>query len=505
MTTTPRAVFAAIDLGASSGRVMLGRVLTREADAAGDHIELSEVARFANGAVEVDGQLHWDILALYRGILSGLRAAVRLCAERGEVLAGIGIDSWAVDYGLLDRDGKLLGNPVSYRDARTQGLPERVYARVSAAEHYKVNGLQTQPFNTEFQLLAAGDTAQFAAAHSLLLIPDLLNYWLTGHKRCEITNASTTGLIDVRTRDWSQPLLDRLSREFSAFTRVSDLLSPVIEAGEILGSLRPLIARDIGLDHDVPVVAVGSHDTASAVVAVPARSPRYAYISCGTWALVGVELDAPVLTAASRTANFTHELGVDGTVRYLRNVMGLWVLQESLRTWEEQGHAPDLAALLAEAGDLPGFTTIVDIDSSEFLAPGDMPARIARLARETGQPVPATRGEVVRCIIDSLAVAFDRALRQASELSGQEVEVIHMVGGGIQNELLCQLTADLSGLPVVAGPVEGAVLGNILIQARAVGHPSAAGKDLTGLRELGARGVPLKHYAPRADAARPTL
>lgn len=497
LTTQSRLAFAAIDLGASSGRVMLGRFVP---SGSSERIELEEVGRFPNGSVEVAGRLHWDILALYRGIIAGLRTGARLCAQRGEKLAGIGIDSWAVDYGLLDSDGRLLGNPTAYRDARTQGVTDRVYEVVSASQHYATNGLQTQPFNTEFQLIAEQGSAQFDAARSLLLIPDLLNFWLTGVARSEITNASTTGLVDVNTRNWSTDLMQELAKHFDAYDQVPNLLSPIVEAGTVIGPLSPAVREELGLDYEVPVIAVGSHDTASAIVAVPAQTPAYAYISCGTWALVGVELDQPVLTAASREANFTNELGVDGTVRYLRNVMGLWVLQESMRAWQLEGQDVSLTELLAQARDLPGFITTVDVESTQFLAPGDMPERICQYARDTGQPVPSTRAQIVRTIVDSLAIAFDRAVRQASELSVLKVDTIHMVGGGIQNELLCQLTADLTGLNVVAGPIEGAVLGNVLIQARAVGQPSAAGKDLTGLRELGARGVELKVYTPSSAA-----
>ncbi|SFN64973.1 rhamnulokinase [Actinomadura madurae] len=462
------ATFAAVDLGASSGRVMAGRV-------GPGTLALDEVRRFANRPVRVNGTLHWDVLGLYGNVLDGLRAA-----PHGLVSAGI--DSWAVDYGLLDGDGDLLGNPVHYRDGRTAGVMERIRAELGDDLLYQASGLQFLPFNTIYQL-AADD---LAAASTLLLIPDLLAYWLTGEIGAERTNASTTGLLDVREGTWSRELLARLDLPAA-------ILPPLRDPGSVIGALRPDVAAETG-HGALPVTAVGSHDTASAVVAVPATTERFAYISCGTWSLVGVELDAPVLTEASRKANFTNEGGVDGTVRYLRNVMGLWLLQESLRTWG----GPDLPALLAEAADVPGLRSLVDPDDPEFLPPGDMPARIAAHCRRRGFPEPSTRAETVRCILDSLALAHRAALRQASRLSGRDVDVVHLVGGGSRNDLLCRLTADAGGLPVVAGPVEATALGNVLIQARA--HGAAGG--LAECRALVAATQDVRRYTPSGDEAR---
>ncbi|WP_456844148.1 rhamnulokinase [Cellulomonas sp. P5_C6] len=463
--------FAAVDLGASSGRVIVGTV-------ADERVTLHEVNRFPNGPVRVGGSLHWDVLGLYRGILDGLRAASR---EAG-ALDGIGIDSWAVDYGLLDADGALLGTPFHYRDARTDGVPSTVFATIPAAELYARTGLQVQPFNTVFQLVAAQGTAALAHARQLLLIPDLLGFWLTGERVAEVTNASTTGLLDATTRSWAPDLAERLGLD-------PGLLPPLRDAGVLLGRVRD----DVGLPGSVPVWTVGSHDTASAVVAVPASGSDFAYISCGTWSLVGLELDRPVLTEESRAANFTNEAGVDGTVRYLRNVMGLWVLQESIRTWNEAGLPADLPDLLAAAARVPALTTVVDIDGPAFLPPGDMPARVAAEAVRTGQTPPQSQAETVRCILDSLALAYRRAVRQAAALASRDVSVVHVVGGGVRNELLCQLTADATGLPVVAGPVEGAALGNVLVQARAAGVLSGG---LGDLRSVGARGLDLRRYEP---------
>ncbi len=468
------AVVAAVDLGASGGRVMLGRV-------GPGRLALSEANRFANEPVRVRDTLHWDILALYRGVLDGLRAA-------GPV-DSVGIDTWAVDYGLLDRAGVLLGNPVHYRDSRTDGVMDKVLADLPAADLYATTGLQLLPFNTLYQLVAAARTPQLSAAGRLLLIPDLLAYWLTGVERAEITNASTTQLLDVRRRTWSTELIDRVGLR-------RDLFPAICEPGEHIGDLLPSTLDSTGLPGPVPVIAVGSHDTASAVAGVPAHGDRFAYISSGTWSLVGVELDRPVLTDDSRRANFTNELGVDGTVRYLRNVMGLWLLQESLRTWRAAGLAADLETLLREAAAAPAFAAVVDPDDPAFLAPGDMAARIADACQRLGQPPPGNPAQVVRCILDSLALAYRRTIAQAQQLSGRHVDVIHIVGGGARNELLCQLTADACGLPVVAGPVEATALGNALVQARALGAAGGALADLRGLLRETQR---LRRYEPRPD------
>ncbi len=462
------ATFAAVDLGASSGRVMAARVGPAT-------LELDEVRRFPNRPVRVNGTLHWDVLGLYGNVLDGLRSAP-------SGLASVGVDSWAVDYGLLDENGTLLGNPVHYRDPRTDGVMERIRAEVGDDLLYQASGLQFLPFNTIYQL-AADDLSR---ARTLLLIPDLLAYWLTGETGAERTNASTTGLLDVRTGAWSDDLLSRLGLP-------AGILPPLRDPGSPIGVLRPDVAAETGRP-GLPVVAVGSHDTASAVAAVPATTDRFAYISCGTWSLVGVELDAPVLTEASRKANFTNEGGVDGTVRYLRNVMGLWLLQECLRGWGD----PDLPALLAEAAHVPGLRSLIDAGDPEFLPPGGMPARIAAHCRRRGLPAPESRAATVRCVLDSLALAHRAAIRQAAALSGRDIEVVHLVGGGSRNDLLCRLTADASGLPVVAGPVEATALGNVLAQARA--HGTAGG--LAESRALIAATQPLRHFTPSGTTTR---
>jgi rhamnulokinase len=470
---------AAVDLGASSGRVMLGRVGRAT-------LELVEVNRFANEPVQVKGSLQWDILALYRGALTGLRAAGR---EAGQ-LAGLGIDSWGVDYGLLDETGTLVGNPVHYRDARTRGVMEQVLLDIPAGELYAITGAQLLPINTLFQLVAARSTPAMLAARTLLMIPDLLVYWLTGEVGAEVTNASTTQLYDVRSGTWSFDLM----RTLAIPTR---LFPPLRRPGELAGTLVSEVQAQTDLTGPVPVIAVGSHDTASAVVSVPAAGDGMCFISCGTWSLVGLELPQPVLTEASRSANFANEVGVDGTTRFLRNVMGLWLLQESLRTWNDRGLPADIATLLHEASRVPPFAALIDTDDPSLLAPGDMPARIAELCAATGQTPPQSQAETVRCIVDSLALAYRRAVQTAQELSGRSVDAVHIVGGGSRNTLLCQLTADACDLPVVAGPVEASALGNVLVQARAVGALSGG---LAEMRALVRQTHELTHYRPSGDS-----
>jgi rhamnulokinase len=460
---------AAVDLGATSGRVMVGTV-------GPGVLGLEEVHRFPNGPVRADGGgLHWDIARLHGEMLAGLRAA-------GPVDA-VGIDSWAVDYGLLDESGALLGDPFCYRDGRTDGVADRVLSRVSPQELYATTGLQQLPFNTIYQLAAEVSLDDVA---TMLLVPDLLGYWLTGQVGAEATNASTTQLYDVRARAWATGLAERVDVPVG-------ILPPLREPGDVVGRLLLHVADTTGLPATTLVVAVGSHDTASAVVGVPFADPRRAaYISSGTWSLVGVELDGPVLTEEARLANFTNEGGVDATIRFLRNVMGLWVLTETMRTWGED----DLATLLDEAAAAPAFGPVVDVDAPAFLPPGDMPARIAEACAATGQVPPATRGETVRCILESLALAYRRTVRLAGELSGCPVDVVHVVGGGARNAMLCQLTADACDVPVLAGPVEAAALGNVLVQARTLG---ADLPDLAAMRGLVAATHELTRYEPSGD------
>lgn len=440
-------ILAAVDLGASSGRVMAARV--RE-----DRIDLVEAARFPNRAVPVRGRLYWDVLGLWSGVLDGLRGL-------GSGVAAIGVDSWAVDYGRLDREGRLLANPVCYRDARNAPARDAFLSEVPAADLFARTGIQPQPFNTLFQL-AAEAPADLAATDRALLIPDLLAYWLSGQAACEATNASTTGLIDLATGTWSPELL-------AAAGVPAGLLGAVTPTGTVLGGLTDEAAAETGLSGTVQVVATASHDTAAAVAAVPYEGPNAAYISCGTWSLVGVERDAPIATAAALAAGFTNERGADGGYRFLRNVAGLWLLSESVRTWEREGASVDLAALLAAAADVPPLRAVVDPDDPAFAEPGDMPRRIREHCAATGQPAPETPVQVAACVVDSLALAHRRAIAAVEALTGAPVEAIHIVGGGSNNALLCRRTADATGRTVLAGPDEATALGNALVQAQALG------------------------------------
>ncbi len=460
------AAVAAVDLGATSGRVMLGYVGHNE-------LSLRHIARFPNGPVADGDALRWNVTELYRNVRAGLQAAVR---EEPDIRS-IGVDSWAVDYALL-REGRMLAEPHHYRDERNLPVVDVVHSIVSAKDLYRHNGVQHLPFNTLFQLTADRLSGDLAAADEFLLVPDLLGFWLTGVRGAERTNASTTGLLSITTREWDDDLIERLSLPRAIFPNL-------LEPGVTLGASTEF--------DGLHVTTVGSHDTASAVVAVPATHPDFAYISCGTWGLVGVEIEHPVLTEASRLAKFTNEGGVDGRVRYLHNVMGLWLLSECVRTWEAEGRTIVLPSLIAAASFVSAEP--FDAEDPRFLAPGDMPSRIAGWYFERGLQVPQTPAEFVRAIIESLAVAFADAITTASELSGKRVSVIHIVGGGSQNELLCQLTADRSGLPVLAGPVEATAIGNVLVQARAEGLASGS---LEALRALVASAFSPKRYEPRS-------
>ena len=449
---SPR-TFAAIDIGSSGGRVMAGRI-------EGNSISIDAVHRFANHVIEADGHLRWDLSLLHREVATGLT----LLPEAESV----GIDTWGVDYGLLDADGRLLSEPISYRDERFSKALDDVHAVLPSERLYEITGTQFLPFNTIYQLAAEQRGPYWSRTNRVVLIPDLLAYWLTGRLRSEVTNASTTGLLDIRTGNWSDEILETLGIR-------PDFLPPI----ENPGALRGRTAAGL------PVVTVGSHDTASAVVAVPATTDRFAYISSGTWSLVGLELDRPVVTNEARRANFTNETGIDSRVRFLRNVGGLWLLQECLRAWPSNG----LAELLAEASAVPAGGPTVDVDDPAFIAPGDMPRRIRAAA---GSPT-MTKPETIRCILDSLAASYTAALCQASRLADRAIDVVHVVGGGSQNELLCQLTADAVRLPVIAGPAEATAFGNILVQARTAG---AAPRDLAALRALVAASTPLRRYEP---------
>ncbi|WP_424467272.1 rhamnulokinase [Pseudoclavibacter helvolus] len=476
----PRTV-AAVDLGATSGRVITGTITDGV-------LTMRHEARFPNNPVRTRDGLHWNLLGLYQHVLDGLAAAER---DAPGQIASIGIDSWAVDYALL-REGRVLGVPYAYRDERTARGVEAVHAVASPEELYRRNGLQHLPFNTVFQLATDGEL--LGLAEQMLLLPDLLAYWLTGAQVAERTNASTTGLLRADTREWDAELAERVGVP-------ARILPHLVDPGAVLGSLEGEAARVVG--RDIDVVAVGSHDTASAIVAIPNVGRDFAYISCGTWGLVGLELDEAVVTDAAREANFTNEGGVDGRVRFLHNVMGLWLLSESQRHWEpaatDAQRSSTLQQLLADAAEVTGDVPIFDVNDPMFMAPGDIPGRIAQWFQDRGIEAPTTPAAVVRSIVESLAQAFADAVESASRLADHPVSVIHIVGGGSQNALLCQATADRSGRPVLAGPVEATAMGNLLVQARAHGWIP---DTLSEIRSIVARSTQIIRYEPNASSTK---
>ena len=480
---------AAVDLGATSGRVMLANV-------GAGRLDMHPVARFANTPLRLwNGTrtaLHWDALGLFGHVCDGLTAAAR----QADNLTAIGVDSWAVDYGLL-RGGRLLSLPHHYRDERSAIGVDIVHREFDPADLYQRNGLQFLPFNTVYQLAAEMAEGLLGLADTALLIPDLINYWLTGRAATERTNASTTGLMGL-DGTWDRPLMRRIGLP-------ENLFPDIAEPGSTLGPLLPEMRAQLGIDDGVRVVSVASHDTASAVAAIPMHAESAAYISCGTWGLVGIELPSAIVNDASRAANFTNEGGADGRVRFLHNVMGLWLLSETIRQFERDGHATDLAALLDQAAAAPTPAAVFDTDDPRFLSPGDMPARISAWYRERGLPAPGGRPEMVRAIVESLAAAFASNVSAAAELSGKDITTVHIVGGGSQNRLLCQLTADRLGLPLLAGPVEATALGNVMLTARAQGLVTG---DLEDLRALVAAMFPPQRYTPRSSrvaAAQPVV
>ncbi|WP_243065003.1 rhamnulokinase family protein [Humibacter sp. RRB41] len=463
---------AAVDLGATSGRVIAGTVSS-------DGIRLDEVSRFRTGAERrVDGW-HWDFARIFGDVQAGLGAAHRAAGE----LASVGVDSWAVDYGLM-AGGELLREPFHYRDERSERGVRWVGEHITDRELFERNGLQYLPFNSLYQLETDRLDGVLDDASRILLIPDLVVALLTGREVAERTNASTTGLLDARTHEWDNHLLELLGLDRTLFPAL-------VDPGTVVGQIATL--------GETPMVTVGSHDTASAVVGVPATTDDFAYISCGTWGLVGLELERPILTEDARTAGFTNELGVDGRVRFLHNVMGLWLLDESVRQWREDGTTTlALADLLGAAAEVAHAVPLFDADDPVFMAPGDMPARIAAWFDERGRCGPSGIAETVRSIIESLAQTFADTVEKAAALSGRDAPAIHIVGGGSRNELLCRSVAARSGRTVLAGPSEATALGNVLVQARAIGAGSSSflGSDLESLRGFAATAFPPRVVRP---------
>lgn len=467
----------AIDLGATSGRVITGHVSTNA-------VHHAVVHRFPNGPVESAGALHWDATGLFAHILDGIAMA----ASEGPVRS-IGVDSWAVDYGLF-RGDTLLGEPFHYRDERTALGVSRIHEALPFEGLFQKNGLQFLSFNTIYQLAAEDWHGPAGSASSLLLIPDLINFWLTGQQGMELTNASTTGLIDPRT--------GALDPELVALSGApAHIFAPIHEPGYRLGRLTAEVRAVVG--GDAEVVAVASHDTASAVLATPLSSTDSAYISCGTWGLVGLDIESPILTDAARQANFTNELGLDRRVRFLHNVMGLWLLNESVSQWRSEGHDVSVESLIAQALDYTGPLSVFDVNDPVFMAPGAMATRIGSWLESHDQPVPGEPVALVASIVESLAIAFSDAVVTAGALSGITIREINVVGGGSQNALLCQRLADHAGLPVIAGPVEATAIGNLLVQARASGLISG---DAESLRALVAATYKPAAYVPSLSRGR---
>jgi len=475
--------FLAADLGAESGRVMVGRF-------DGGRLSLSEAHRFDSRPVPLPDGLHTDVLRIFTEIQRGLAAG----AQSGEELGGVGVDTWGVDFGLLDGGGRLLGNPCHYRDCLGSGVLERALARVPRAEIFEATGIQLLELNTLFQLLRLREreAAELAAAGRLLMMPDLFSYWLSGRPVNEYTIATTSQCFDTRRGDWARGLLERFSLPTAIF-------GEIVPPGTVLGDLRPDLAADAGIAR-LPVVAVGGHDTALAVAAVPARKGRdFAYVSSGTWSLLGAEIEAPCIGEASLAANFTNEGGVCGTIRFLKNLCGLWLVQECRRGWARGGTADSYDDLTEMAAAAPPFRSLVDVDHPDFAAPGDMPARLQVFCRRTGQPVPETKGEIVRCALDSLALKYRHVLSTLEGILERRLEPLHVVGGGARNRLLCQLAADATGRAVVAGPVEATAAGNVAMQAMALGHLGS--KDLAEARDLVRCSFEIVTYDPRPGAA----
>jgi rhamnulokinase len=479
-----RTVALAVDLGASGGRVVSGAF-------DGRLLELEEIHRFENGPVAMGGRLIWDLPRLWQEVVAGLRAAA---ARHGGGVASVGVDTWGVDFSFLAADDALLSNPVCYRDSRTRGLLAAAEAIVPREEIFAATGLQFMEINSLYQLLALRGSPVLEAADRLLMIPDLFHWLLSGRRSNERTNATTSQCFDPRANDWAFAMLER-------FGLPRRIFGPVIEPGTDLGPLRPEVAAETGLQA-ARVIVPGTHDTASAVVAVPAAEPPssrpdWCYVSLGTWALVGAELDRPLVTPECLALNFTNEGGVGGTTRLLKNVCGLWLVQQCRAAWRRQGKEWTWDQLTALAAEAPALVTLVDPDDPALVAPADMPEAIRGLARAAGEPVPESTAAVVRAALESVAAAIRRRIGELDTLLGRRIGRVHLVGGGVKNRLLCQMIADATGRPVVAGPVEATAIGNLLVQLTA----RAGVVDLRAMREIVRQSFEPETFAPRAAAA----
>ena len=465
----------AIDLGASSGRGIVGSF-------DGEKLTLRENHRFSNDPMYVNGRFTWDILRIYFEIKNSITKTI----IDGDDIASMGIDTWGVDYGMVDKNGRLMANPIHYRDTRTENVTDYVKGFVSPEEIYNVTGIQAIDFNTLNQLaVEKRDNAEgFDRADKILFIPDLLNYFLTGKMATEYTIASTGMILDANSRKISAELISKLGIPESKF-------APMVEPGTNLGALLPSITEEVGKNR-IQVYTTASHDTASAVIAVPAKGKDFIYISSGTWSLMGAELDAPLINDATRAANFTNEGGAQGTIRFLKNIMGLWIIQESRRQWKREGKDYSFAQMEAWAKECTPFRSLINVDYKTFNTPGNMPEKIRDYCRMTGQPVPESVGEVVRCIYESLALKYRYTVDSIVKLQGKPANMINVVGGGTKDKFLSQMTADACGIPVCAGPEEATAIGNLVMQAIAQGEI----KDLAEAREVVANSFEMKHYQP---------
>lgn len=440
--------FLAFDLGAESGRGVMGCF-------DGGQLALEEIHRFPNGGVRVLDSLHWDVLRLW----SEIKIALLICGQKGTDLSGIGIDTWGVDFALLGKGDVLLGFPYHYRDSRTDGMLDEAFRRLPRKTLFERSGCQFLQINTLFQLLSmvVHKSPLLDVAETFLMIPDLFNFWLTGQKVCEFTDATTTQFYDPRRKNWSKEVCDALGLP-------SEILPGIVQPGSQLGTLLPSVADETGLA-EIPVIAPACHDTGSAVAAVPARGEDWAYISSGTWSLMGIEVSEPIVTDRALTLNFTNEGGVESTFRFLKNIMGLWLVQECRRTWAQAGDELSYDQMTQLAENAKPFTALIDPDDDAFLPPGDMPSRIVDYCKRTGQTPPSDTGEILRCALESLALKYRWVLEKLESVRGRSIDAIHIVGGGAQNQTLCQFTADVTGTPVLAGPIEATALGNIAVQA----------------------------------------
>ncbi|MBE6697273.1 MAG: rhamnulokinase [Ruminococcaceae bacterium] len=468
----------AIDLGASSGRGIVGSF-------DGEKLTLRENHRFSNDPMYVNGRFTWDILRIYFEIKNSITKTI----IDGDDIASMGIDTWGVDYGMVDKNGRLMANPIHYRDTRTENVTDYVKGFVSPEEIYNVTGIQAIDFNTLNQLaVEKRDNAEgFDRADKILFIPDLLNYFLTGKMATEYTIASTGMILDANSRKISAELISKLGIPESKF-------APMVEPGTNLGALLPSITEEVGKNR-IQVYTTASHDTASAVIAVPAKGKDFIYISSGTWSLMGAELDAPLINDATRAANFTNEGGAQGTIRFLKNIMGLWIIQESRRQWKREGKDYSFAQMETWAKECTPFRSLINVDYKTFNTPGNMPEKIRDYCRMTGQPVPESVGEVVRCIYESLALKYRYTVETIVKLQGKPANMINVVGGGTKDKFLSQMTADACGIPVCAGPEEATAIGNLVMQAIAQGEI----KDLAEAREVVANSFEMKHYQPCAE------